>query len=616
MYGILNPSLSVEAKNIAGMQPQQALQYLTNKGLPMSLAIACLQNAQMQQVAKTQQAIHSVMGPKPPITQQVEQAFNQQAGQATQQSPMAISGDQADAIRQAVAQHAADEARHGGLADLPVSPDMYSFSSKKMAKGGIVAFSGKDDDQQVKSVANQAQTSNDAILNAAATYGTPLGYLQALQGFNAGVKNFADRLNFSGAPTSAGPPKSDAQVWAEYNAQNQGIFNNPKYQQQVRTAAAQGQPAQVGPGTPVTGFEQNQQYDYTTPTAMQLMNQQLSGQLEDVFAAANQKITPPTGAPVPMRPAIPPANEIDPNQPAGKTPLARLALRATGQSDPYQELMDHLQRPQSPLDRFKAMKDVLGTNKAAGEYSSYLNDLSEKVQQSADSQMKMAKAAAFFNMAAAAGKPGQAGNGLTKFLNAAAEGGISYTQAVPHIQQGLMAMQQNIAADKFRLADAQRREDSDLYRDAEREYSADMRNYSANINDLTKARISEHYNTIRLQIQEDGLNSRAQKNKDMLDAQLSRMAEGEKRTAISVGAKNAEGALHSAQLTLQQLQTSFVDKNSDEYKQAKANYDRALVNYYGWNSSLMRIGGIDIPADSNQAASKSGWGISLVKPAQ
>lgn len=117
----LNPTVGQAASKapLKNMTRAQAIQYCLDNKLPMALAVGVGDNIALQkekaQMAAAQQP------QKPPVIQ----AIHQQAEMAMQQ-------------------HAADQARQGGIADLPVDPGMYSFNKPGMKKGGIVAFDGED----------------------------------------------------------------------------------------------------------------------------------------------------------------------------------------------------------------------------------------------------------------------------------------------------------------------------------------------------------------------------------------------------------------------------------------------------------------------------------------
>jgi predicted DNA-binding protein len=106
----LDPNIAKAAQSIQGMPPPQAIQYLAQRGVPMSTAIAIMQNI----------------------------ALKQHAGAAPQGGPPPTATIK-DQLAQAVQQKAAEPARQGGVAAMPVSPGMFE---KGMAAGGIVAFAG------------------------------------------------------------------------------------------------------------------------------------------------------------------------------------------------------------------------------------------------------------------------------------------------------------------------------------------------------------------------------------------------------------------------------------------------------------------------------------------
>ena len=220
-------------------------------------------------------------------------------------------------------------------------------------------------------------------------------------------------------------------------------------------------------------------------------------------AAAPAVIAGPNGpAAAPSPAAVPRTGILSPANPS-----------AGSNDDPIQKLLlDQVNNyhPKTLTERMAEQKAAMGTNQGLEDYKKSIDDLGQISKDNAATKTRFAKAAAFFNMAVAAGKPGQAGNDLSKFINAANEGGLSYAAAMPHIQQGIMDMQQKIAEDKFRVADAQRREDAEGLRDASREYNADERGHMQLIGELARFRASEYGANKRAEASEYGADQRAQ----------------------------------------------------------------------------------------------------------
>jgi hypothetical protein len=117
---ILSPAMTKEADAIQNMDPATALKYLRDHGIDQSLAIGVLKSAQVKQAAKLQQAIQ-MQGQPGTTLQQNDQQYQQML------------------MQEAIQQQAANQARQGGITNLPVSPNM--FTAKGMKAGGIVAFS-------------------------------------------------------------------------------------------------------------------------------------------------------------------------------------------------------------------------------------------------------------------------------------------------------------------------------------------------------------------------------------------------------------------------------------------------------------------------------------------
>jgi len=121
----LDPSISKAAQSIQGMPPDKALEYLEAHGLPLSTAVAILQNSTLKQHAAQQQQMQGAQAQQPSVKDKLAQQ-----------------------VKEAADQHAANEARQGGIADLPVPSTMFgnpgASQTVGMARGGIVAFNGNE----------------------------------------------------------------------------------------------------------------------------------------------------------------------------------------------------------------------------------------------------------------------------------------------------------------------------------------------------------------------------------------------------------------------------------------------------------------------------------------
>jgi hypothetical protein len=107
------------------MPPDKALEYLEAHGLPLSTAVAILQNSTLKQHAAQQQQMQGAQAQQPSVKDKLAQQ-----------------------VKEAADQHAANEARQGGIADLPVPSTMFgnpgASQTVGMARGGIVAFNGNE----------------------------------------------------------------------------------------------------------------------------------------------------------------------------------------------------------------------------------------------------------------------------------------------------------------------------------------------------------------------------------------------------------------------------------------------------------------------------------------
>jgi hypothetical protein len=313
---------------------------------------------------------------------------------------------------------------------------------------------------------------------------------------------------------------------------------------------------------------------------------------------------PVAEAPVQNTPPPPPV-EAAPAKPAGPTVTGRTSvsvpkdptnvlsqLQDTSTFEAY--LQDKVKegKPKDFNQYITDAKNALGPNQGLEDYKKYVDTLEGTAKTNAQNDLRMAKAAAFFNMAATAGKPGQAGSSLSKFLNSAAAGGISYAQAEPRIRQGLAGMQQKIAEDKFKIADAQRRENADIYSNARREYGMDQRTYASMVGDLTKFQIGERAATVRAQIAEFNATNRANMQYKLIADQTAKLDAAAARTALTDASKMA---MDKSKQLLTALSNPMTMNNPDAYAQVQKEYVNALAYEHAVNKRLSEVGGIIMP---------------------
>jgi len=601
-----DPAYQKASEAIAGMDPASALQYLASHGLNQALAIGVLEAAQLKRAAQTQQAIQGAMGPQPNVLQNTHQMFQQMPQQMAQQvAPQAM---------QAVQQHAADQARQGGVADLPVNPDLYSFGKPKgMAKGGVVALAtgGNAGGPYGVEASTDPVGADGTPMLAHDEQGRPLNMAIDASGKLHNLGAVPNMGEYGSLVSRSNRPLND--VEKEY-AQSQ-YMAHPTQRMQTTTPDT-GIAAGIGSFfnnlfTSPSSYEERlrqREQAFRNPSQNQApIPPEVLAARQAAASGAAPSVPPNAAAPAGTPPAAPtntPPTNAAPTAPnaANVSEQTKNVLRIGGMNldeskDPLiASLEQHIRdaQPKSIADRIREQREALGPNAGVEEYKKALDAQSGMAKMNAESQMRMARAGAFFNMAMAAGQPGQAGNGLTKFLNAAATGGLSYSQAVPHIQQGLMAAQQKIAEDKFRLADAQRREDSEMLRDASREYGADQRNYSAMVGDLAKFKAQEHAANVRTLVQEAGLNARSKQYNDTIQAQYIKADAAEKGKFIQYGMVGADQRLANAKKAYDNAQ--LVAKNNPAMlNQIETEYKEALAYYNAWNSAAMQHAGISTP---------------------
>jgi hypothetical protein len=578
-----DPVMQKASDAIVGMDPASALQYLAQHGLNQGLAIGVLEAAQLKQAAKTQQAIQGVMGPQPNVLQQTHQAFQQLPQQAAQQ---------------AVQQHAVDQARQGGIANLPVGPNMFG---PKMAKGGIVAFAaggpGGIGGEQIGLLAEDAAAPAAYAADSAEEILKRAAAARAASYANAGI---------------AAPSAVARSPYAVDSTEE--ILKRAAASRGAGAAAAAAAPtaAKATPGLlsrglaalgPIGRF-------LTGPTAFAVegLTHSAPGVSQDeenaILDKHRQQVTTQQATNAVVNPATPAAPKVPVSHHANNV-LTLSGLGINEGDDPTSAALDSIvadaktKADRTPGQRLADERLALGSNTALEDYSKELDTQKGMAKLNAESQMRMARAAAFFNMGMAAGQPGQAGNALTKFLNAANVGGASYSQAIPHIQQGLFAAQQKIAEDKFRIADAQRREDSELLRDATREYGADQRNYSSIVGSLAQFKAKEHGDNIRALLTERGLDKRSEQYNATIEAAAIRADSSERAKFIQYGMVGADQRLSQTSKALQQGRLMY-GKDPDKMKALEDDYNQAFAEYGAWYHAALHHAGIAAPVPGAQ----------------
>ena len=204
-----------------------------------------------------------------------------------------------------------------------------------------------------------------------------------------------------------------------------------------------------------------------------------------------------TASPTGLSPAAAPNANLPPKDGAGISTGVNGKLRGFGVSVP-----DISETPapkqQSLAEMYAELHGMRGPNQGLEDYKSSLTGMAEQLQSNTDYERRMAMAKAGFAMAAAASRPGQAGSGLSQFLSAGAQGGESLATDLPKIQQAQQAMQQKLIEDKYKVADAVRREDSEDIRDSVKEYNARHRDATMLAGQANQAEIQARHDAERL----------------------------------------------------------------------------------------------------------------------
>jgi hypothetical protein len=172
--------------------------------------------------------------------------------------------------------------------------------------------------------------------------------------------------------------------------------------------------------------------------------------------------------------------------------------KSKGESDSlYKDLENDIPKEGTIGQYLEEVRKARGDNAAAKEYRAYLDRLEASGEAQDKQARNLAIAKAGFAMAEAAGRRGR---DRTGFLGAAALGGSTYANEQGRIAQQAQLRQEKLAEAKFKLADAQRREDTDDIRAAMQEVKANQRAIAQARSDITKLRIAEKGQTNRANI--------------------------------------------------------------------------------------------------------------------
>lgn len=128
---------------------------------------------------------------------------------------------------------------------------------------------------------------------------------------------------------------------------------------------------------------------------------------------------------------------------AAEAELARLrGEKAPGELDDY-------------TNQVRAAAQKLGIGSANEQMAKYLDQRDKDLQNWNKYDRRMALANAGFQMAMAAGQPGQAGSGLAKFFNAAGVGGGAAAQGLAAVNKEQRALAQRMQEDRIKLAQSE-----------------------------------------------------------------------------------------------------------------------------------------------------------------
>ena len=428
----LDPSISKAAQSIQGMPPDKALEYLEAYGLPLSTAVAIMQNSALKQHAAQQQQMQGAQAQQPSVKDKLAQQ-----------------------VKEAADQHAANEARHGGIADLPVPSTMFGDSQTPqtvgMARGGIVAFDDGGDvgtpPQGVPVAAWAAMTpaqKQSFIAETARKKAEEDAHMQTQAALVPGV------IQYSANPFANTGPSVNPASFSLLNSgtttfgDKTGIVERtppagagtgqtaPTTLTPNATTAATAGAVRTTPTSPSSDYDAQRQAENVLGISNATsVHPELHSTLHNIATKLTDKKTASAALNTKGTPSVAP---IDPNDPdnifAGGDPT-KIYQNLT--ANLQKEIKDH-----DPGDREAFIKDRISDkneeNKPTQDYLQWLQGQKDNISQRTGQNKWLALSQAGFAMAAAATKNPHGG-----FLGALAaggeEGGQSYIKGLSDIRQ-------------------------------------------------------------------------------------------------------------------------------------------------------------------------------------
>jgi hypothetical protein len=373
-----------------------------------------------------------------------------------------------------VAQHifAADAQLHGQMPPQQMPPEMQQMPPQQMqppsdprmtgiaqipntmgrtgyASGGIVAFSGKDNDQQVQSddmgfdpdtmaplpqdtwaamTDEQRRLYNDYIEKNRAKHEAYLERLGGPKASESSKKLFAATavptpaaLAQGAANPAANPSATPAATGKEVDPAVRGAI-----QEFLANPGDNWKPGMVGASAPGVGggFHAAGAPDTTTS----------AGLVSPAALSASERVS--------LRGGLGGIKPVTADTSALDAEMARInALKKAGKLSEY-------------TDEVAAENKRLGIGNAYDQMAKYYDKQENDLKDWAKYDRRHALANAGFKMAIAAGQPGQAGSGLTKLLNSGAVFGAEATQGLMSLKKEERANNQRMMENRLRLAQA------------------------------------------------------------------------------------------------------------------------------------------------------------------
>ena len=524
-----------------GVPKEQASQIMQQEGGMIPIANLAIAYQQLQDAAKRSQ----VQPPSPgTVAQHIFAADAQMHGQMPpQQMPPQMPPQQMPPQQMPPQQ---PDPRMAGVANLPNTMGATGYGG-----GGIVAFSGKDNEQQVQGDVDWTEE-DEANLNK-------------FKNLDRAANPIRGDVSFTGMgsnPSGVLSPRADLSLRTAFEK------IAPAYQALQAKHDLYAQQSQARHEKNVAA-ETAARYGIVIPHAVTPagITSVAPGATPAALGAA------PTGTPIDISKILGGGDDSG----YGKVSVrGGMGLGSIPKATAHTTALDKMiaeDAPETPKDVGDELAQIMkfneqnGIGSASKQYSDYLNKRQQDLGEEYKKDRRMAIANAGFAMAQAASQPGQAGNGLSKFLASASVGGAQAAQGIMAIHQQQRKSEQALAEDRLKLAQSDELRKAGYARDATILAREGMRDYVQN----------RHYYE-NLGAEKDKLESEAERTNATIQGQL---LHAQITSEAARGRVPYEQVLRDKAARLgEYIASNPKDPHIDQLKEYQTNLHNQLTSYY------------------------------------